>query len=397
MQGVLGCGKLLFEVVNGVDGQFHNCAEQFLPFYFKSLWSEKYQDTVFDIVEHVVANVADRIHQTKNKLFWDILIKNLVTLQDNHNARVFEYILKLVGQMVEYKNGKLLPDPTVLVQQLVKLLSLTDLDESEMKIAIQVSISVLLSKCIRLPQEQASQLIRKILSTTEKKLLLYFVENTGSSSLFETLILPTFLSKCGYYGFDEDCIYTLTKLVVSKRPLCVSGVSLGTWSKYSLDFKQLRSEIFEKLFSFLNIADSHMAENYFCALICLPHLELKSDQKTVLMEKLHANFFLLLSNADRQAEPSKIRTLLFWLNILLEAIVHLGGTTSIQEKFEEIVQVLLKYASEVKYLSALKSLDLLLEAFKDSDSLINWNMLETINAVCEGNFNSPYHEVSFYS
>ncbi|KAH1010705.1 small subunit processome component 20 homolog [Dendroctonus ponderosae] len=401
--GVSGCGKLLFEVANGVDGQFHNCAEQFLPFCFESLWSEKYQDTLFDIIEHVVTNIADGIHHTKNKPLWDILIKTMVTLQENHKAgksenndRVFEYTLKLVGQMVEYKNGKLLQDPTVLIQQLVKLLSLTDLNESVIKKAIQVSISMLLSKCIRLPQEQASQLIRKILSTAEKKVLLYFIENTGSCSLFETLILPTFLSKCGFYGFDDDCIYTLTKLVVTKRPLCISGISLGDWSKYSLDFRQLRPEIFEKLFSFLNIADSqwvNMSENYFCALICFPHLELKSEQKTLLIEKLHANFFSLLTHVEKEAEPSEIRRQLFWLNIILEALIHVDDTTTIQEKFKEIVDVLLKYASEVKYLIALKSLDLLFEAFKDCENAINSNMLVKINAVCEGNFNSPYHEM----
>lgn len=363
----------------------------------ESLWKDQYpQDTLFDILEHIIANVAMHIHPQKNQLLWNILFKNLTDLEEKYNtnnseniSKNFELVLKLIGQMVEHRNGKHLQDPTRLIQQLVKLLSLSSLSEDVLIIIIQITISILLSKNIRLPQEQASQIIRKILSLNEKKVLLYFVDNVSSCSSFEMLILPTFLRKCGVYNFDRDCIYTLTKLVLKKSPLCGSGINLSQWNKYSLDFKETNQDIFEKLISYLNMKK---VEDYFCALVCLPHLDLKSDKRKLLINKLHANLSVVLDSLENVKELHETKKCLFWLNISLESIIHLEQDFSqLKDVFPRLFDVLLKYASDA---ISLKSLSLLFTILKDCENVVNTEILQKLNAECENNFSSPFHEVS---
>ncbi|XP_050316163.1 small subunit processome component 20 homolog [Anthonomus grandis grandis] len=395
--GISGCGKLLFEVINGVNNQFHSCAEQFLPFYFESLWNSQYpQDTLFEILECIVANIAADIHPQKNKLVWDVLFKNVSHLEEQPKEKDFELILRLVGQMVEYKSGKLVQEPSALIQLLIKLFAREMCSEEILIILVQISISVLLSRNIRLPQEQASQLIRKILSLDQKNVLLYFVNNVSSSSSFETLILPAFLRKCGLYEFDKECLYTLTKLVLKKTPLCGSGISLLQWAKYSLDFKDFSTMIFNKLAAALDLHSYEdieaNKESYFCSLICLPHMELRGNDKNVLTKKLIGNLDFLLNRAKEVLEPILVKTVLFWINLVLESLIHLEGSTAIEGSFQEILSVLLKFASSFSYLAALKSLSLLFTVLKEPKA-INTDILMELHKVCENNFSSPYHEV----
>ncbi|CAG9761397.1 unnamed protein product [Ceutorhynchus assimilis] len=394
--GISGCGKLLFEVINGVNGQFHSCADQFLPFYFESLWNDQFpRDVLHEILEKIILNIANNIHFQKNKLVWDTLLKNLSDVEekyklDNTSEVVlnnFEILLQLMGQMIEYKSGKLVQDSTVIIQQLVKVLALTNLRESLLIIIVQLSISILLSRNIRLPQEQASQIIRKILSLEEKKVLLYFVDNVNDSSSFETIILPAFLRKCSLYDFDEDCLYTLTKLVLKKAHLCQSGINLIQWKKYALDFKEFNGEIFEKLSSFMNMEN---LEKYFCALVCFPHLELKAEKRNLVLNKLNDNIKLL---TNKLGNTDNLKGCLFWINISLEALINLeGGAEVLEKNFENLYNTLLQYAANVDYLLALKSLDLIFTALKESSDVINMGVLSKLNGVCECNFNSPYHE-----
>ncbi|XP_066256541.1 small subunit processome component 20 homolog [Euwallacea similis] len=389
--GKSGCGTLLFQVINGIDGQFHNCSEQFLPFYFEFLYKDShFQCTFFEIFEHIIANIVAHIHPKKTQPFWDALINNLSNLSTNDVANL-ELTLKLMGQMVEYKHGKLVQDSGPLIQQVVKLLSVEEIPESVLIILIQIGVSVLLSKAIRLPQEQASQLIRKILFLNDKKHILYFVDHISQCSLFETLILPSFLRKCVIYGLDKDCIYSLTKLLLAKRPLCTSGINLPQWNKYSIDFKDYRQEIFEKLSEILEDLEDSNSDLYFCALIISPHMELTTIQKDSFVQKQHKVLISLLEALRSSEDDFLTKKRLFWINNVLESLIHLEGRTALEELFPKVFDTLLKYASSVKHLCALKSLSFMFGFL--SETVTKINILKNFNSACESNFSSPCHQM----
>lgn len=386
-----GCAKLLFEVVRGVDGQFHNCAEQFLPFYIDFLCNQlQLQDTFFEVFEHIVANIAAHIHPQKTNLFWDVLFKALDSFGDHQNANNLELLLKLVGHMVEHKSGKLVHDSAPMVMHLSKLLSVSDLPKTTTLIIIQIAISVLLSPVIRLPQEQASQLVYKVLSLNQKEYLLFFIEHISECSLFETLILPAFLRRCGGYDFDKDCIYTLTRLVIKKRALCTSGTTLAQWSKYPIDLKEFRPVFLDKLSTYLNFDELQDKAMHFCSLVCLPHLVLKPEQTEVIVKQLVANLQLLLKDIqDKQGQES-----MFWLNLAIECLIHLNATQQLEEQFVTVFDTLLKYISGVEGLSVLKTLSLLFATLPNCKNVMNIEVLNRLNEVCQGNFSDPHHQVS---
>jgi U3 small nucleolar RNA-associated protein 20 len=70
-QGVAGCGRLLFEVVHGVAGQFHSCAAVMLPLVFEMLADKSVsQSLLFEVLGYMVAVMVKLIQPKKSGLFW---------------------------------------------------------------------------------------------------------------------------------------------------------------------------------------------------------------------------------------------------------------------------------------------------------------------------------------
>ncbi|XP_076264086.1 small subunit processome component 20 homolog isoform X2 [Rhynchophorus ferrugineus] len=396
--GFAGCGRLLFEVIKGVNGQFHSCAEHFLPFFLESLWNNKFSNTIlFQINEHIIANIAMYINPQKNSLIWEILLKILSNLEEQHKTgsninENIEMILKLLGQMVEYRNGKLLQNASPVVQQIVRLISLDKLSEPVLLVLIQISVSVLLSKNIRLPQEQASQIIRNTLALNDKKLLLYFVDNVESCSFFEMLILPSFLRKIGTYKLDTECLNILTKLVLIKSPLCYDGIKLQDWIKYPLDFKDYSEDVAVVFDGILSEEWETNVGGYFSSLVCCPHLVLKSTKKDAIVGRISNHLNILLDSFESSDDNTLVKRL-FILNITIETLFHLTGPSVIKEHFNKILSVLSKYLTDLPYIISLKIVSLLVTMLKDDEDIITLDLLKTIDSTCNVNFTSPYHEI----
>lgn len=405
-QGVVGCGKLLFHVINGIDGQFHSSADEILPFLFESLFDDKLpQDILFEVLEQVIGNIVLQIRPQKSQLLWSVLFKIMENLiesykikQDEKVTMNIELMLKLIGQSVEYKGGKLLQDPVPLIQILIKLLNFTELKESVLLIIAQIGILLLLSKSTRIPQEHASGLIRKILSLPQQSILLYFVDKISEYSSFEALVQPSFLRYCIKTNLDVDCFHSLTKLVLKKSPLCESGMKLDAWKKYPLDFKENNLQILNILRSYViaNNIDSVFdnIDHYYCSLVCLPHLNIKENVD--IQDILRNNINSLIVKIKDGNDEGLLKKWLFLLNGTVECLIHLSGSKVIGTIFNEIVDCLLSMAQCPQYIVSLKILSLCLTALKDDESVITMETLIKINEGLENNFNSPFHEVSLF-
>ncbi|RZB39164.1 small subunit processome component 20 -like, partial [Asbolus verrucosus] len=384
--GVEGCGKLFFEIIHGVSGQFHSCAQTVLPFLFESLSNTNLpQDTLFEIMEQMIGNMVVTIHPQKSELLWnclttslDNLVKNWKNSKEEKVAVVIELILKLLGQSVEHRQGRMLLNPFPVIQTISNVLSNGDLPESTLLYATQIYILLLLSKNVKLTQEQASTIVKKVLSLSQESVLLYFVDNVSSFTAFEALILPTFLKHCLGANFNDEFAKILTHLILKKAPLVKSGIDLPKWTKYPIDFGSKENNLLiENIFlERLNVSEF---ENYISSLICLPHLHLIDGGK-IEYER---------TNEDK----SNLKKLLFLLNNTVECIIHLNQFDVMLEHFNIFVDILTPLAEEWDYIWALNILNLLITALQNHESIVNMTTLLTLNKVLASNFSSPYHEI----
>ncbi|KAG5868691.1 hypothetical protein JTB14_031637 [Gonioctena quinquepunctata] len=400
--GVAGCAKLLFQVIYGIEGQFHSCADTMLSFLLESLSEEKQsQDILFQILEGVLSNILLYIHPQKGNLLWStifIVLKNLVdkfrSEQDTKILGDIDNILKLVGQCVEYKSGKFLQNSTVLVEVLIELLNICCSEKDILLTISQISILVLLSKNLKISQEQASLLIRKTLSISHKSVLLYFVDNVCSYSNFEGTILPNFLRYCSKNQMDSECFKILTNLVKKKAPLCVSGINLQNWVRYPIDFRENNDSVMSVLLKKIEIDSLDLIksyEDYSCSLVCLPHITSTSRDEiiSILVEKV----IFLMDIIGEQTMDRKV--VLFLINSTIECLIHLQtDPKQLANIFvDHIFKKILPLTRDCDYITSLQTLSLIVTALKDESDVISFNTLVQIHNVMEINFSSPFHEV----
>ncbi|EFA12725.1 small subunit processome component 20 homolog [Tribolium castaneum] len=380
--GVDGCGKLFFEVVSGVAGQFHSCAETILPLFLESLSNAKFpQNILFEILEKVVENIVENIHPQKGQLWWDCLIGRLDSLLNNpeKSAKEIELVLRLLGQSIEYRNGKFLQNNSPVIKLIFDIFN-CDLPDFVLQTATKIAILLLLAKNIKLTQEQASGITRKVLNLPQEQILLYFVSNVSEFSAFEALVLPTFLQHCVKTGLNNDSLKVLTELVLKKAPLSNCGINLPKWGKYPLDFRNQTIET--KFLNHLNFSDFH---NYVAALICVPHLNLTDVSQVTGILSENINKFL----TQIETGQSNITNVLFLLNSTVECLIHLNEISYLSDNFDRIFDTLAPISS----LLSLKTIDFLITVLKDRPHVINMATLRKITANLVSGFSSPHHEI----
>ena len=306
-----------------------------------------------------------------------------------------DFMLKFMGQGVGYCGGRFLTLKELFLERLCTILSAEDFPEEILMTTTKIIIVVLHSKNIRLHQDEASVLIRKIIDLPSKGVLFYFVENTSQSAHFEALILPSFLKQCIECNLNELSTQVLVKLIIKKSPLCQSGMDLPTWKSYTINFKSAENNmhvenILTQRISVENIEEMLEAtfEQYLCAIICLPHVKLRSQKEVA--SKLRENIKLL---CDCIKEETNLGKILFVLHATVDAAVHIFDPQMLLSLDDTLMDTLLKLTTNVQFLDSLKILDLYITAMKCVNGFFNDNRLRNLHATLEKNFSSPYHEV----
>ncbi|XP_022902088.2 small subunit processome component 20 homolog [Onthophagus taurus] len=388
---VSGCGKLLFEVISTVQSSFHSNADQWLPCFIEILQEKSLPNVWYEVLEEVVKNIVENIRPNNNQIFWETFICEIdkfLLINSEKSTQNLNFLLKCIGIGVEFKGGIFLKTPSLLVQTLLKILNSNNLNESVLMTSIKITILLLLSKNIKLQQEESSSLIRFVLSLDNKKLLLYFIENVFECALFEALILPAFLKFTADSNLDKDYLKVLTKLIVKKSPLCVNGINLNSWMKYNLRFgsKQELIKIEEILFKKITLTQGFNEEEYIYSMICLPHLSLV-ENVNVLMDNIK------VLSAKIQ-EKDGIEKNLFLFGLTFESLVHIKND-EIEKLFDIFMGIILPLSNQSKNIIALQSLDLFLTAL--GEGYLNKELLKQLNVYLELNFSSPIHEVRLYT
>lgn len=394
---------MLFEVIHGVNGQFHSCADKVLGFLLESLNNVNLpRSLLFEILEEITTNIVVHIQPEYSEVFWNVCIDALQTVslkwsaeREDIAAESIEFTLKLVGQAVEHRKGKLLESPVPLVKEISNLLSISELSETVLLALVQVGILVLLSNSARLPQEYASTLIRKLLQISNRNILLYFIDNISKYAGFEVLILPSFLNVCVKSELDVNCLKALTNLILKKAPPCGSGLKLYRWQKYTINFMPgEKNNVLQGILLDAIEGTFDDVDIYLCAVICFPHLVMSNSLINILASKLSKMITVLCTTLKEAHAEDYLKQKLFLLLHTLECAVHIMPTDFLKDHLNLLVDSLVPFVGDVLLLCSLKIMDVALTALRDEDDVTTVQLLTKLHASLETNLSSPYHEVS---
>ncbi|XP_053675225.1 small subunit processome component 20 homolog [Anopheles nili] len=280
----VSCGRILFEVLHGVQEHFHTTAKHTLQQFYDILGElpETEADHLQEILTQTITDVIERIQPEDMPTFWDTTratIDRSLTAAKSDETRVVKYLsrlLQLSGIVLEHQYARLLGDalsPTV--SQLIRLLTAFTAPSIEFNETIVNHIIVLLrSKHIRLTQLEASRLTMNVLMMDHRPLYDRFIDATVHCAMFEALIWPNFI-KTVEHDPDDARVCFLASLLLKKAPLCGNGLQLNEWKSFPVSV--VPGGKFESCMK--NILSMRLqqvvgnVELYLSALIILPHLE----------------------------------------------------------------------------------------------------------------------------
>ncbi|KFB50890.1 AGAP005033-PA-like protein [Anopheles sinensis] len=340
----VACGKLLFEVLHGVQEHFHTSAKQTLLQLFEIM--EQLEGTEADhlqeILTQTITDVVECFQPEDIPIFWDVVrvsIDGCIAKLDKEDGANKEHLvehltrlLQLSGIVLEYREGRLLGDAlSTTVSQLIKLLTTLSSPGDEFNETVVNQIIVLLrSKHIRLTQLEASRLTMNVLMLDHRPLYERFVAATVTCPMFEALIWPNFV-KMLEAELDDARLRFLAGLLLQKAPLCGNGFELENWKPFPVQVvangnlerymnKLLAVEHVEMEFVLAN------SELYLSALIALPHLaNFRAKQKAVsaLKDSITYAVQFVAQEAPSKSTIKMIEKVVPLLAVTVETIVHM--------------------------------------------------------------------------
>lgn len=407
--GILGYGKLLFEITNGVPGHFHSCAEQMLLLYFNALQDESVnQKLTYEVLREVIACIQQNIYPQKCDVMWNVILqvidsfvlieKSKQSLKSCERKHALILLLQLIHTIVSYKDGKLLIDATPLIKKLIIIFDKFNQDENIMQEAVNVSIAVLLASNVKLMQENTSLLLLKIMALDNVELLHFAVENLMHYSLFEMLVLPYILRHSISVGFNSKILLLFAKLISVKASPCLSGIALDKWKKYILDIRNIGPGSTNYLLVELTTLSTDVISlDAIRALIILPHLQPLCQE---FKDTLNAGLLFLykqIYNYNSVENTRNINELTFIFLLTLESVIHILEPNDLHEFLlksnMEIVNLVYKY-NDNNYI--LNAIDLCLTYFAASqyhEYYINLASFDILHNNIVRNMSSPYSNI----
>ncbi|XP_058121379.1 small subunit processome component 20 homolog [Anopheles ziemanni] len=340
----VACGKLLFEVLHGVQEHFHTSAKQTLLQLFEIMeqLEETEADHLQEILTQTITDVVECIQPEDIPVFWDVVrvsIDSYIVKLGNENVANKEHLVKhltrllqLSGIVLEYREGRLLGDAlSSTVSQLIKLITTVSSPGDEFNETVVNQIIVLLrSKHVRLTQLEASRLTMNVLMLDHRPLYERFVAATVNCPMFEALIWPNFV-KMLEAELDDARIRFLAGLLLQKAPLCGNGFQLENWKPFPVQVlangnlerymnKLLTVEHVEMEFVLAN------SELYLSALIALPHLaNFRAKQNAVSTLKDTITYAVQFVQQDKPNKSTNklIEKIIPFLGVTVETIIHM--------------------------------------------------------------------------
>lgn len=417
-----GCGQLLFEIVRGVNGLFHSCADSYLRIYFEMLAKVKPKQVhlMYDVLSETIASMLQQITPTNMQTFWDATYATIEQFINDaeKNALALSRMLLLMGMALETRDGKFLTNPTQFVTTLLKVTNTENISNDCLHTTSELVAALLLSKNVIISQLDASRISKRILTIPSADIFESFVWNCVNFSQFEILILPEFLRYLDSKYFSLNALELMAKIILKKSPLCGDGVILSDRQGYPIQMRSVKC--FQKIENILidtkeNETFLENPREFLLALIV--YTNITGADKTNAMTKIDAMINICLTSLQPHdpetcAEPEslEIRTknkrIIFTLSVLLESQIQLNNQQSdanaalYKLPLKKLVEKLLPFAhcENFSYIHGLRVLDLIItyesnqsKAKQNPD--FNVDLFIDIHNQISNNLSSRYHEV----
>lgn len=407
--GISGHGKLLFEVISGVPGQFHSCAEQMLLLYLNALQDESVnQRLTYEVLKETIVCIQQNIHPHKCNVMWNVMLQVIdsfvlveqskQSLESCEREHALILLLQLIHTTISYKNGKLLIDATPLIKKLIIIIDIFNQDKNIMQETINVSIAILLASNVKLMQENTSQLLFKIMALNDVELLYFAVENLMHYSLFEMLVLPHILRHSISVGFNSKTLFLFTKLIYVKASPCLSGIALDKWRKYILDIRNIGPESMNYLlFELTTLSTDVISLDAIRTLIILPHLKpLREEFKDALKVGL-LFLYKQIYNYNNTEDTRNINKLTFIFLLALESIIHILEPNDLHEFLlksdMKIVDLVNKYYDNNYILNAIDLCLTYIAKSQHHEYYINLESFNTLHSNIVKKMSSPHSNI----
>ncbi|XP_078582715.1 small subunit processome component 20 homolog isoform X3 [Branchiostoma floridae x Branchiostoma japonicum] len=355
-----GVGRLLFEMLKGVQKQFHSCTGKVFPIMLSKLgpadvsqedagkaalpWQQ-----VQEALQDTLQSMAEFTSRGHAGVIWDALITASTEVhsrwqEDQTESRLADHqdrILRLVLVWVRHKQGDLITDPDKLWGLLVQLLSDGPYPGESGTTLLELTSDLLLSEKCSLDVAQISKLVTLVQNSGySSQQVFYFFRRVFVMNMFEKDVLPAFLQYCtcvceagetgeadtGEAG-ETGVLQVLTQLVLLKRPPPDTGAALPAWDRYPLHFKEQNKKSRRKgqssashqprpvqliLSQLEMVPDQGSMWRLWGALIGLPHVRI--SDKDQLFELLQSLTHKLHGEAKSSSQSEK------WLYLLSLAV-----------------------------------------------------------------------------
>ncbi|XP_017885246.1 small subunit processome component 20 homolog [Ceratina calcarata] len=400
--GIPGCAKLLFEVISGTPEQFHSCAERMLSLYLNALNNESLdQSLMFELLKGIIESILNNIHPQKCQVFWSVFLSVVDTSiektkhfeQTSKRQKSLILLMQLLNTIVNYRNGRMIVEPVPLIKRLVQILDTFQDENDVLQEAMKLSVSILLASHVKLMQETVSQILLKVMSVKDIRLLYSAGINLVNYSSFETVVLPMIIRHSIAIGFDENTLDLFSNIIKVKAPLCLNGINLHKWKEFPLDIRGMRSESISYLQKELegSLDESNIPENAIKMLIILPHLKPLPDSFRSTLKKAILSLYqrILSTDADNKLCLTFLIAVESAIRVLESESLHkIMGESDIQ-----ILDLIQKYP-ENKFI--LNAVDLCMTYFSQSqyrDAYVNEAAFDKLNISIVQKLSSPFSEV----
>ncbi|XP_062545125.1 small subunit processome component 20 homolog [Armigeres subalbatus] len=354
-----GCGRLLFEVMRGVNQQLHSCADDFWKLLFNllnSVDSGFESEVLFNILVQTVSDMLQCVASTNLAPFWVAIFKAVENCLPDDVEMVNEpslhYIIQLIGVAVEHQHGKYVNNTTELIRLLVKTVNRSD-SERILTNVTKIATIMMLSRNLNITQLDASRLSKNIMAIGPRSRGVFeeFVLGVVDYSMFEILIMPDYM-KFFEKNCDTQSIRLLTRIVMKKSPLCKSGINLHQWKQFPVRFKieNTKQQIMALLKGGLN--KNHRTDFLLSAAL-LPHL-LDFYNDVEIHQCIEQETSTILSELNSHSSKQQIIA----LRILVETLVHCNYGNI--QMFITITEKLLPIVAKTKQSSLLNVISLCL-------------------------------------
>ena len=354
VESVQGCGRLLFEIMRGVKGQFHSIAGDFLQFMFESLVEDKkikkqQLQLLNDIVAHCITQLLQFIYPQQMSIFW---LKLCQTAENCENYKKLENLCRIFLQVVEFKECRYLAEMDVIVSCLLKIIDKAMKHQESLealRICTQVISTILLSGSSLVTQLDTSRLIKKSLNIKDREIYGEFVKSMTLHSQFEIFILPSLVQHFEEY-FDKMSFELLAEVIVKRQPIHFNALNHGQW--HAMDIKVKSKDTLNKVEQNLQHLDFNKQnlEDQILLLIIAPHL--KGLQAENIQQPLDLLLQTLLKKLEKQENHQKYLNL---LSLIIAIYTQLKFSLS-KDNLAVLTDILLKNINNLCALGALNQI-----------------------------------------